>query len=137
MAPGWWVTGASSAQPPGDGTSYDFSAESHCTLKGMRGTSMSTPIVSGHAALIREYFMKGFYPNGEKLSADSFVPSGALLKAMLIHSAEPLAYSVSRSSGSNVATSISSETIPNNQQGFGRIQLSNVIQIGQQSTGHS
>jgi subtilisin family serine protease len=136
MAPGWWITGASSTQPPGDGTMYDSAAESHCTLKGMRGTSMSTPIVSGNAALIREYFMKGYYPNGEKSTEDSFVPSGALLKAMLIHSAEPLTYSVSRSSGYNVATSISSETIPNSQQGFGRIQLSNIIQIGQQSTGY-
>lgn len=76
--------------------------------------------------------MKGFYPKGIQSNEDSFVPSGALLKAMLIHSAEPLVYSVSRSSGYNVATSLS-EAIPNNAQGFGRIQISNIIQIGQQS----
>ena len=94
----------------------------------MRGTSMSTPIVAGNAALIREYFTKGFYPSGAASSKDAFVPSGALLKAMLIHSSRALAYSVSSdSSGHYAASSLASDIYPTNLQGFGRIQLSNIL----------
>lgn len=36
----------------------------HCDVKGLDGTSMATPTAAGSATLIREYFMKGFYPSG-------------------------------------------------------------------------
>jgi hypothetical protein len=89
---------------------------------------MSTPIVAGNAALIREYFTKGYYPSGFANSKDSFVPSGALLKAMLIHSARPLTFTVtSDSSGHQSATPLATDINPSNVQGFGRIQLSNVL----------
>jgi len=34
------------------------------------GTSMSTPTAAGSAALVRDYFMKGFYPTGKLHDAD-------------------------------------------------------------------
>ena len=97
---------------------------------------MSTPIVAGNAALIREYFTKGFYPSGAASSKDAFVPSGALLKAMLIHSSRALTYSVSSdSSGHQTASSLASDIYPSNLQGYGRIQLSNILPLaGSRST---
>ena len=51
------------------------------------GTSMAAPIAAGMAALVRQYFRQGFYPTGIGNVADSFTPSGALLKAMLLTAA--------------------------------------------------
>ena len=45
---------------------------------------MATPIAAGAVTLIRQYFTEGFYPSGGKQPADAFLPSGALLKAVLL-----------------------------------------------------
>ena len=59
------------------------------------GTSMSTPLVSGAAALVRQYFTNGYYsiaaagavvPN----LAVGFSPSAALMKATIVNSASML-----------------------------------------------
>ena len=75
----------------GPGTSVT-SAESHtrCDLSDKQGTSMATPVVAGVTALIRQYFVEGWYPNGMKNAADAFVPMGALLKAVLVNSGRRL-----------------------------------------------
>ncbi|MBT2226080.1 S8 family serine peptidase [Nonomuraea sp. NEAU-A123] len=50
------------------------------------GTSFATPNASAAAALVRQYFTQGFYPNG-KPEQDKVVkqPSGALIKAVLLN----------------------------------------------------
>ena len=55
----------------------------------MSGTSMSTPLMAGAAALIREYFSKGFYPTGRATENGMNVTS-ALVRALLIASATPV-----------------------------------------------
>lgn len=45
---------------------------------------MATPVVAGSAALVRQYFMGGFYPDGRPSTTNRFTPSGALVKAVLI-----------------------------------------------------
>ena len=51
------------------------------------GTSMSTPITAGSAALMRQYYTDGFYPTGSANSADAHNPTGPLMKATLINGA--------------------------------------------------
>lgn len=79
----------------------------------MQGTSMSTPIVAGGTALIRQYFMEGFYPSGKKNTAHGFEPSAALIKAVVINSGSDL---------SGVST-----RIPSNEQGWGRLTLDKTL----------
>lgn len=55
-----------------------------------QGTSMATPTTAGNAALMRQYFTDGWYPRGTADASQSQLPTGALLKAMLINSAQPM-----------------------------------------------
>lgn len=55
------------------------------STRTMSGTSMSTPVTAGATALLRQYFTDGFYPSGMKNAADSIIPSGPLMKAMLLN----------------------------------------------------
>lgn len=58
-----------------------------CGTTTASGTSMATPMVTGMAAIIRQYFTGGSYPTGIANPSNAFNPSGALLKAMLLNSA--------------------------------------------------
>ena len=58
----------------------------HCQVKGLSGTSMATPLTASMAVLVRQYFIRGFYPTGSNVTSNGFIPSGALVKAMLVHS---------------------------------------------------
>ncbi len=75
----------------------------------MGGTSMSTPLVAGMVALIRQYVQK------VHLHAS---PSGALLKALLIHGATPMTGQYTPSEVGDV---------PDNSQGWGRANLENSL----------
>jgi hypothetical protein len=75
-----------------------------------QGTSMATPAVSGSALDVRQYYVDGFYPNGEA-SDDPLTPSAALIKATLVSSTDDMGAS----------------DIPNNNEGWGRILLDNAL----------
>jgi subtilase family protein len=49
-------------------------------------TSWATPQVAAAAALVRQYFVDGFYPTGKKDSSNAYTPTGALIKAVLLNS---------------------------------------------------
>jgi serine protease AprX len=72
------------------------------------GTSMATPLVSGCAAVVRQYLQK----NGVAK------PSAALVKALLINGAHDL-------TGQFVPTEVGS--LPNNGEGFGRVNLAATV----------
>ena len=59
-----------------------------CGMSRKSGTSMATPVISGVTALVRQYFVQGYYPDGEKNPSRGFTPMGALLKAVLVNSAQ-------------------------------------------------
>jgi len=94
-------------------------------IRPMRGTSMATPTVAGAAALVRQYFREGWYPTGTEHSANSFTPSGALMKAVLAHGTRALTlHRYETLSGNSYSLSTST---PNSHQGWGAVQLTNVL----------
>jgi subtilisin family serine protease len=81
----------------------------------MGGTSMSTPLSAGAAALMREYFIKqkGFSN-----------PSAALIKAALLNSAEDISPG---QYGTGASREIPDQPAPNNVEGWGRLNLVNGV----------
>ncbi|MEZ5472188.1 MAG: S8 family serine peptidase [Marinicella sp.] len=102
MAPGFSIVSAAgntdNAIPP---------SQTPTALSTKSGTSMATPTVAGGAALMRQYFMDGFYPDGSKKTNNALKPSGALMKATLLN-----------------GTRLRIRT-PSTDQGWGRIFLDN------------
>jgi MYXO-CTERM domain-containing protein len=91
----------------------------NCGTGGGGGTSYAAPIAAGAAALVRQYFMDGFYPSGAKTAGAGFTPTAALMKAVLINS------SVSMTGNDNAGEPIT--PIPSNEQGWGRIRLDQAL----------
>lgn len=81
------------------------------------GTSFSTPAVVGAATLARQYFTDGFFPSGAANAPDAIVPSGALIKAAMLSSAD---FVTGGTAGANRW---------NNNQGYGRPVLSNTFPL--------
>jgi hypothetical protein len=75
---------------------------------------MATPAVAGSAILARQYFVDGYWPSGQPNAADGFTPTAALLKAVLIGSADNMDGDFTGSR-------------PNNSQGWGRVHLDNAL----------
>jgi subtilisin family serine protease len=69
---------------PGVGTVS--AAYAGCSTAIQSGTSMAAPAVAGGAALVRQYFRRGYYPSGSPWARDRRIPTGALLKAAVINS---------------------------------------------------
>ncbi len=86
------------------------------------GTSYSTPAASAAAAIVRQYFVDGWYPAGRPVPANTMDPSAALIRAMLIASGAQV-------TGSGTVVRSPTDTWPNDEQGFGRVLLSNVLPI--------
>jgi hypothetical protein len=49
-------------------------------------TSDATAHAAAAAALVRQYYVQGWYPSGTPRAADKFIPTGALVKATLVNS---------------------------------------------------
>ena len=73
--------------------------------QSLSGTSMSCPTVAGGAALMRQYFVDGYYPTGALNAADVRKPLGAEMKAVLLNGTGMIA------------------TAPDNNYGWGRMFL--------------
>jgi hypothetical protein len=61
-----------------------------CGTRSMTGTSMACPNATAAGALVRQYFMDGFHPRGVKSPGYGFVPSAALIKAVLINACQDM-----------------------------------------------
>lgn len=89
-----------------------------------QGTSMATPTLAGGVALIRQYFREGYHVAGVKDTTKGINPSGTLLKAMAIHSAQPMVGGV-LIDGTNLDPL--TQVYPNNFTGFGLVQLNTAL----------
>ncbi|MEO8217276.1 MAG: S8 family serine peptidase [Acidobacteriota bacterium] len=93
----------------------------NCDLSRQPGTSWASPTIAGAAALVRQYYVDGFYPSGRRKAVDGRIPSAALLKATLIASgrAAPLE---DGAGGTHF-----SEAVPSFAQGFGMPVLDDAL----------
>jgi hypothetical protein len=82
-------------------------APSGCDATTQNGTSWASPTIAGAAALVRQYYMEGFYPSG------AFTPSAALLKATMIAAARPVLWRAF------LTTITAAQPVPSCEQGFG------------------
>lgn len=89
-----------------------------CGIQGnpFMGTSMATPHGAGAVLLVRQYYREGWYPTGAPDPGNSLNPSAALVKATLVSGADSM-------TGTGDPNPVD-YTWPNNNQGWGRINLS-------------
>ncbi|MBW1872890.1 MAG: S8 family serine peptidase, partial [Deltaproteobacteria bacterium] len=86
------------------------------------GTSFSSPLVAGAAALARQYYTDGFWATGEYSLDDGFNPTNALVKATIINGATPLTGGIR-----GMYTTHPLDYPPSYAQGWGRVNLDDVL----------
>lgn len=131
VANGFYIVSAKNGQE----SSASCSNEPADLLRALPGTSQSAPTVAGLAAVVREYFKKGFYPavSVEPHTENAFNPSAALVKAMIVASGRKLTGVVDKACAVLNARNLHPKVVPletefpNAQQGFGRLVLSDSV----------
>lgn len=96
------------------GTVASSSAGTACGTSIYGGTSMATPVTAGTALLVQQYFKEGYYPTGFSSPENGFMPSSALVKAVLMGGAKPIM-------GFEADTGLPIDPPPSFRQGFGRV----------------
>jgi hypothetical protein len=108
------------------GGCYVTDTTATCYSARLLGTSMSSPVTAGLAALARQYFMDGFHPTGQAVAADARTPSAALLKAVLVNGARNMTGRLYERRGTPVDFG-PLEDAPSNVQGWGRVMLDDAL----------
>jgi len=93
---------------------------------GSTGTSYSSQSVGGLLALVRQYFREGFYPTGAKISSNELIPSGALMKAMMLNCGTEI---TGLHCHETPYTNVTGTDLyyPTNDQGWGRTELDKTL----------
>ncbi len=103
----------------------------NCSTKALQGTSMATPTCAGGTAMVRQYFMEGWYPTGTKTPANAFIPSAALVKAVIINGGYNMTGDYVGSYYPNCPNV--QEDAPAMGQGWGRMHLENSLYFSSDS----
>ncbi len=111
IAPGTFILSTRSSQMPNNNFAWGAYPPAKEHYMYMGGTSMATPLVAGCAALVRQYLR-------EKHQLSIADPSAALVKAILIHSAQYINYRHAHPASAPWA---------DNEQGWGRVDLQKVL----------
>ena len=111
IAPGTFILSTRSSQIPGNNFGWGAYPPAKDYYMYMGGTSMATPLVAGCAALVRQYLKEKHQPSIDE-------PSAALIKAILIHSAQYIKYRFAHPDSAPWA---------DNEQGWGRVDLQQVL----------
>ncbi len=101
----------------------------------LQGTSMSAPVLSGNAVLVRQYFEDGFGPggppgtvvgfaSGRRATTGGFNPSAALVKAVIVNSGQRMRGKYTGAVGTNRELD---GQWPSAGQGWGRVQLDRAL----------
>lgn len=113
---------------PGCGiNSADVNTPCGIRLSTVCATSWATPAAAGSAALVRQYYLEGFYPTGTQQPHHSFTPSGALLKATLLNSTIDMNGTVGDDPCTTLVETITLAGYPGIWEGWGLIRLNNVL----------
>jgi hypothetical protein len=98
------------------GANWDFDQNPNtCDVGFDLGTSWSSPTMAGAAALVRQYYVDGFYPSGKRNAGHALTPSAALMKATLIAAARP----VLRRADVLTNKTVDALPVPSPEQGWG------------------
>ena len=99
-----------------------------------QGTSMSAPILTGLATLVRQYFWDGYasaggdgFATGSPSASRQHNPSAALVKAALINGAERMRGFYTGDEGTRPVGAAEDGQWPSAGQGFGRVNLDNSL----------
>jgi hypothetical protein len=97
---------------------------SYANLTPEGGTSYAAPEIAGLAALVRDYFVRGFYPTGSAVPANAITPSGSLVKAVILASGEDMATTAFPQTSVAIGKRYSSDV------GYGRANLPAALHVG-------
>lgn len=93
------------------------------TFSTLSGTSFASPMAAGGGALVRQYFVDGYYPTGARTVANGFNPSNALIKAMVLNSGRNMTGNYTSDNGSTTEKA----SLPSMGQGWGRMTLDEAL----------
>ena len=124
VAPGgrvWSAYTQNSLSPPTTCSPTDVVGSGNAKYGCFDGTSIATPHVAGAAAMVRQYFLEGFYPTGARTTADRLTPSAALIRATLIAGAREI------TGPETHITPYKGWYYPTLDQGWGRVTLDDAL----------
>ena len=100
---------------------WNISETRFCDSSPSDGTSWAAPTIAGAAALVRQYYTDGFYPNGVASDAHRMNPSAALLKATIIAAARQVPWKPEN------GVLVPALPVPSHEQGWGFPVLDDVL----------
>ncbi|KAM9958063.1 hypothetical protein ACTFIW_013039 [Dictyostelium discoideum] len=131
VAPGEYITSARSNGEDSTDQCGDGSLPNVNGLMSISGTSMATPLATAATTILRQYLVDGYFPTGEPVEENKLLPTGSLLKALMINNAQLLNGTyLWRLSNTNPSTAIFEQINGANLiQGWGALRMNNWLYV--------